>query len=169
MPAPLVKEISSPSAHERHQRAARHNRCASLEAPTTTENLITAIAQKVLGQKLDQTGEEQEAATDGVHDPDHEQAGFAFGVVQAVDGKADGLTDGGGGAVREGHEPGLNARGGKAGGGGGDAGAEGETLEGLVKGYSQEEDIEWGRKGDGEGDANEDGMEEDASFEQEAL
>lgn len=139
---------SSPSPHKRHQRTARHHRRTSLEPPPADQDLITPIAQEILGEKFDQAGEQQQAAADGVHDADHEQAGLALGIVQAVDGEADGLADRGGGAVGEGHEPGLDAGGGQAGGGGGDAGAEGEAFEGLVEGDGEEEDVEWGGEGD---------------------
>lgn len=86
-----------------------------------------------------------------------------------MDGETDGLADGGGGAVCEGHEPRLGASGGKAGGGSGDAGAKREAFKGLVEGDGEKEDEEGWREGDGEGDADEDGVEEDAGFEEEAL
>lgn len=85
-----------------------------------------------------------------------------------MDQQADGLADGRGGAVRERHEPRLG-RGGGEGGDGGDAGAERKALEGLVKADGDEEDDEGGAGRDAEGHADEDGVEEDAGFEEEAL
>lgn len=86
-----------------------------------------------------------------------------------MDGETDGLADGSSGAVGEGHEPGLGASGGKAGGSNGDAGPKGKAFKGLVEGDGEKEDEEGWREGDGEGDADEDGVEEDAGFEEEAL
>lgn len=82
-------------------------------------------------------------------------------------GEADGLADGGGAAVGEGHHPGLQAALGP--GDGGDAGAEGEALEGLVEGDGDEQDDELVADGDAEGHADEDGVEEDADLEHHAL
>lgn len=52
---------------------------------------------------------------------------------------------------------------------GGNAGAESEAFKGLVKGYGEEEDEEGAACCDGEGHADEDGVEEDAGFEEETL
>lgn len=82
-------------------------------------------------------------------------------------GEADGLAEGGGGAVGEGHEPWFRGAVGER--QGGDAGAEGEAFEGLVEGDGDEEDDEGGADGEGEGEPDEDGVEEDAGFEEEAL
>lgn len=82
----------------------------------------------------------------------------------------DGLADGRGGAVGQGHEPGLDGAGAEQRGDeGGDAGAQGETFEGLVEGDGDEEDNERGAGADGEGHADEDAVEQDAGFEEEAL
>lgn len=71
------------------------------------------------------------------------------------------------GAVRERHEPRLGRARGKR--ERGDARAEGEALEGLVERDGDEEDEEGRARGDGDGHADEDAVEEDAGLEQEAL
>lgn len=81
--------------------------------------------------------------------------------------ETDGLADGRGAAVGEGHHPGLKAALGPV--NVCDAGAEGEALKGLVKGDCDEEDDEFVADGDGESHADEDGVEEDTDFEHHAL
>lgn len=84
--------------------------------------------------------------------------------------QTDSLTDRRRGPVRERHEPRTRGRGRKeVGDQGGDAGAEGEPFEGLVEGDGDEEDDEGSAGGDGESHTDEDAVEEDASFQEEAL
>lgn len=80
------------------------------------------------------------------------------------------LPDGRGTAICEGHEPGLPLlRSSGVPTDGGNPRAERETFEGLVEGDCDEEDDEVVACGDGEGHADEDRVEEDAEFEEEAL
>ena len=86
------------------------------------QDQITLIAKKVLGEQLHQTRKEEQAATNRIHDADHQKAALTHGIVQVMHGEADCLADGGGGAVGEGHEPGFGG-GGPEGGDACDAGA----------------------------------------------
>ena len=81
--------------------------------------------------------------------------------------KPDSLAYRRGGPVCEDHEPGT--RGARREGNGCDAGAEGEAFEGLVEGDGDKEDDERRARGDADSHADEDGVEEDAGFEEEAL
>ena len=84
-----------------------------------------------------------------------------------MDDQTDGLAHGRRHAEGEDHKPGAQR--GPREVDGGDAAAEGKTLEGLVDGDGEEEDEEGGAGLDGEGHADEDAVEEDAGLEEEAL
>lgn len=84
-------------------------------------------------------------------------------------GEPDCLANGCGGTVRESHEPRLNAGRGKGGSCSRDAGTEGKAFKGLVERDCQEKDVKGRGKRDGEGDSDEDGVEEDTGFKEEAL
>ncbi|KIH94859.1 hypothetical protein SPBR_03703 [Sporothrix brasiliensis 5110] len=153
--------------HESHQRGAGHDGHERLRPPAAVQRRVALFRQKVLGQQLYEAGKQQQAARYGVHDADHEQARLAHGVVEVVHEQANGLAQGRGAAVGQDHEPGLVGGAGEV--DGGDAAAEGQALEALVEGDGDEKNDKGGARGDAEGHADEDAVEQDAGLQEHAL
>ncbi|TKW52990.1 hypothetical protein CTA1_12511 [Colletotrichum tanaceti] len=154
-------------ADETHTKGAKEDEQTRPDALGAPQDAPALVRQKVLGEQLDEGGEDEQAGREGVHGADEDQAERRVRAVEAVGGEADGLADRGGAAVGEGHHPRLQAALGP--GDGGDARAEGEALKGLVEGDGDEEHDELVADGDAEGHADEDGVEEDADLEHHAL
>ena len=115
--------------------------------------------------QLDQARIDQNARADAIEHAIHHQRRLAAGRVTIAHGQADGDGDRRRDAVPERQEIGRPALGGGP-GRDGEAGAETEAFEGLVEDEDDVEDCEFGA-GDGEGQADEDGVEDDAEFEDE--
>jgi hypothetical protein len=123
------------------------------------------VEHKLVGHELHQTRVDEDAGGDGVKDTVDDERLVGARLERLVDAKAGGNGDGSGEAVDDTQDPRhptlrlwpL---------GGGQTGAEAEALEGLVEDEYDVEDFEL-FSGDCESEADEDGMEDDAEFEDE--
>lgn len=98
-----------------------------------------------------------------IEDADDDQTESAVGIVAVPREQANGLADGCGGREGEDEDPGTSGAIGVR--NGSDTGPETETLEHLVEQDGDEQDDE-AVSGDGDGHADEDAVEEDATLEQ---
>ena len=115
--------------------------------------------------QLHQAGVDEDAGGDAIEDAIDDERRLAAGGIGVAHAEPDGQGEGGAEGVGQAQPVGRVplARGP---GGGGESGAEAEALEGLVE---DEHDVEGGElgAGDGEGEADKDGVEDDAELEDE--
>ena len=156
---------SSPFAQQSHQAGPKTHDAKSGEHDLQAGPAHDAAEHELVGHQLDETGVDEDAGGDAVEDAVDHERGLRAGRVRLPDAE----PDGDGERCAEGVADAEDVR--RAAvmlrpGGGGEAGAEPEALEGLVE---DEDDVEGGEfvAGDGEREADEDGVEDHAEFEDE--
>lgn len=118
-----------------------------------------------MGEQLDEAGVDQDAGADGVEDAVHDERRGASGLEALADAETRRDGDGRRYRVHDGEQVGHVPLGAGP-GGGGEPGAQTETLEGLVEDQHDVEDAELVAR-DGQREADEDRVEDDTELEDE--
>lgn len=166
----IAQSQLSKSTNNRHEHSPAQDSKTSFHSPPPIERLIALLTQKVLCKQLHQSREEEQTAANGIGESDHYESRGAGWVVHIVQNKANGLTDWCCRAVCAGHQPWFKGRWWEeAWNQRSDSRSKCEAFECLVEGYCHEQYNERCARGHAEGHADEDAVEENAGFEQEAL
>lgn len=128
--------------------------------------VVGLFREEVLGKQIDKCSIDEQTRRDGVEDTDDNETEGAVGVVRAAGEKTDGLTDGSGGTESYDQSPRLPASVGVR--YSCDTGSETETFEHLVEDDGDEQDDE-AFCCDGNGHTNENGVEENTTFDKSDL
>ena len=166
----IAQSQLSKSTNNRHKHSSAQNSKTSFHSPPSIERLIAILTQKVLCKQLHQSREEKQAAANGIGESNHYEPRGAGGVVHVVQNKANGLTYWCCRAICAGHQPWLKGRWWEeAWNQRSDSRSECEAFECLVEGDCNKQNNERCARGHAEGHADEDAVEENAGFEEEAL
>lgn len=91
----LLVQSLGPSTDQTHAKGAEQDQQAGKDTLLAAQVAPAGVAEKVLGEELDQGGKGQQASRDGIHDADEDEADLGVGAIERVRGESDGLTDGG--------------------------------------------------------------------------
>lgn len=86
--------LSGPGADEAHAHGAEQDEQAGGDAAAAAQDGPAVVAEEVLGEQLDEGGEDEQARRDGVHGAHQDQAKGRVRAVERVRGEADRLADG---------------------------------------------------------------------------